>query len=407
MKVIHLNKADVSGGAAIAAYRLHRSLLERKIDSCMLVDTSERSDPRIFSIRRQRFLEGFSSRVSKVLGLNYVNISSTFDITRYPLYHDTDILNFHNLHGRYFNYLAMPNFTKHKPVVFTLHDMWSFTGHCAYSFECSRWKTGCGKCPYPNTYPDIIYDNTALEWKLKRWVYNQSNLTIVTPSKWLADLAIQSLLSRFPIHHIPGGLDVDTYQPLDPQACRIALELPLNKKVLFFTAASLEQHRKGGDLLIAALQKLPNSLKSDLVLMMMGEGGEVLNAATNILTLSLGYVESDRLKAVAYSAADLFVFPTRADNLPLVLQESMACGTPMVSFAVGGVPELVRPGITGLLANPEDSTDFAAKVVEILEDDPLRQKMSDQCRAIALEEYSAELQSERYINLYHRVIDGL
>jgi glycosyltransferase involved in cell wall biosynthesis len=119
---------------------------------------------------------------------------------------------------------------------------------------------------------------------------------------------------------------------------------------------------------------------------------------------SLGYLNSDRLKSIAFSAADLFIFPTRADNLPLVLQESMACGTPMVSFNIGGVPDLVRPGITGYLAHPEDTQDFCDGIVKLLEDEQLRKTMSQNCRAIAVAEYSLELQAKQYINLYQQIL---
>jgi glycosyltransferase involved in cell wall biosynthesis len=120
--------------------------------------------------------------------------------------------------------------------------------------------------------------------------------------------------------------------------------------------------------------------------------------------LNLGYVSSDRLKAIAYSAADLFIFPTRADNLPLVLQESMACGTPMVSFKVGGVLDLVRPGVTGYLAQPEDPQDFYHGIMQLIEDKNLRASMRQTCRAIALEEYPVELQGQRYIELYRQAL---
>ena len=122
--------------------------------------------------------------------------------------------------------------------------------------------------------------------------------------------------------------------------------------------------------------------------------------------LNLGYISNDRFKAIVYSAADLFVFPTRADNLPLTLQESMACGTPMVSFKIGGVPDLVRPGITGYLAQPEDTEDFCNGIVQLLEEQNLRDRLSENCRAIALEEYPLELQAQRYIELYHQVLQN-
>jgi glycosyltransferase involved in cell wall biosynthesis len=152
---------------------------------------------------------------------------------------------------------------------------------------------------------------------------------------------------------------------------------------------------EGGDLLIKASQNLPDSLKQETVLLTIGEGGETLSEMVSIPVINLGYVSGDRLKSIAYSAADLFVFPTRADNLPLVLQESMACGTPMVSFNIGGVPDLVRPQQTGLLAKPEDAEDFTQKIIELLEDNSQREKLSQNCREIALKEYPIELQAKR------------
>jgi glycosyltransferase involved in cell wall biosynthesis len=282
--------------------------------------------------------------------------------------------------------------------------MWSFTGHCAYSYDCDRWKIGCGKCPYPEAYPAIQRDNTHLEWTLKNWVYERSHLTIVTPSRWLAEQAQLSMLSRFPIHHIPNGVKTNLYQPLDPEQCKAVLGIPVTKRVLMFGAEILGDLRKGADLLLKVLQGLPQSLKSEVLLLTFGKSGDEITKAADMEVFNLGYIGGDRMKAIAYSAADLFLFPTRADNLPLVLQESMACGTPMVSFKVGGVPDLVRPGVTGYLANPEDIKDFQDGILELLEDPDLRAQMGQNCREIALQEYSLALQTQRYIELYQQIL---
>jgi len=126
--------------------------------------------------------------------------------------------------------------------------------------------------------------------------------------------------------------------------------------------------------------------------------------ATEMVTVNLGYINSDRLKSVAFSTADLFLFPTRADNSPLVVLESLACGTPVVSFNVGGVPDLVRPGVTGYLAQPEDAQDFFHGILELLKDDNLRESMGKKGRAIVLEEYPLQLQAQRYIELYKQLL---
>ncbi len=135
--------------------------------------------------------------------------------------------------------------------------MWSFTGHCAYSYDCDRWQTGCGKCPYPDSYPGISRDSTAWEWKLKNRTYQHSNLTIVAPSQWLAEQARKSMLGQFPIHCIPYGIDTDAYQPLDSGQCRSVLGIPLDKRVLLFGAQSLTDQRKGGDLCLKRCSSSP------------------------------------------------------------------------------------------------------------------------------------------------------
>lgn len=405
MKVLQINQSDISGGAAIAAYRLHQKLLDRNIDAKLLVGEAKTRSDRIAVIPRNIWWENQLSRLNRRLSLNYINIFSSFKIPQHPWFQEADIINFHNLHTGYFNYLAIPQLTQAKPTVFTLHDMWSFTGHCAYSYDCDRWTIGCGNCPYPEEYPQIKRDSTRWEWKLKHWVYNRSRLTIITPSQWLKLQVDRSMLNCFPSHHIPYGIDLEAYQPLDRQQCRLLLGLDLHKFILLFGVENLTYRRKGGDLLLQALSQLPTALKKEIILLVFGNGGEQITEISGIESVNLGYVSHDRLKAIAYSAADVFILPTRADNLPLTLQESLACGTPLISFNVGGVPELVRPEITGYLAEPENPQDLARGIVKLLADETLRSRLSQNCRKIALEEYSLSLQVERYLALYQRVLE--
>jgi glycosyltransferase involved in cell wall biosynthesis len=406
MKILHINQSDIDGGAAIAGYRLHQGLLSKGIQSRQLVGHKSTNSNLVVQVPRSPHIERNLARITYRLGLNNLNNQTTNNISTHDFYREADILNFHNLHTGYFNYLAIDNLTAHKPAVLTLHDMWSFTGHCAYSYTCTKWQTGCGKCPDLEIYPSVQRDNTAIEWKLKNWVYSRSNLTIVSPSQWLTEQAQKSILNRFPIHHIPNGIDTTIYQPLDKQQCRSVLNIPKNKQVLLFGAANLADTRKGGDLLHQALVNLPQNIKDNTIILTLGGSGEALEKAIGIPTLSFGYVTSDHLKAIIFSAADLFIFPTRADNLPLVLQESMACGTPMVSLKIGGVPDLVRPGTTGYLATPEDPEDFRNGIVQLLEDNHLRETMGKNCRSIVLAEYTLEQQSDRYIQLYRDLLGG-
>jgi len=415
MKVVHINQSDTSGGAAIAGFRLHEGLLSHGINSRLLVGTSKTTDKRIATIPTDyRLLNRWIRKITDPMGLNCVHNINSFSIDRHPFYQETDILHLHNLHCTRFSYLAIPRLARYKPTIFTLHDMWSFTGHCAYSLDCNRWRTGCGQCPYPNTYPSIRRDNTSLEWKLKKWVYSRSQLTIVVPSKWLAEVAKQSMLAHFPICHIPNGIDTEAYQPLNQDQCRNVLGISQHKNVLLFGAHNLEDPRKGFDLLQRALALLPASLKMETLLLTFGSSGGAIAKDAGLAYLNLGYVTNDRLKSIAYSAADLFLFPTRADNFPIVLQESLACGTPVVSFEVGGISELVRPGVTGYLAQLSSPRSFCDRIVALLEDHALRRQMASNGRRIVNEEYSLDLQVRRHIELYldtlgtkHRTTEGL
>ncbi len=406
MQVVQISSSDFAngGGGAVAAFRLTEGLRQQSIECNILCGIKTTNLGHTKAMQRKFRIEVTLEKVAKRLGLNDIHCVSSYLIRQDSFFLDADVVNFHILHSGYFSYLYLPGLVDDRPGVMTLHDMWSFTGHCAYSYDCDRWKTGCGKCPYPEIYPPIARDATHWEWQLKDWVYRRSNLTVVAPSRWLVDQAQKSLLNRFEIHHIPYGIDTEAYQPLTTELCRRVLGIPEKKRILLFGAAALADYRKGGDLLLKALEALPRALKSELVLLTLGNGGDDIESQIGISTLNLGYVTSDRLKCIAYSAADLFIFPTRADNLPLVLQESMACGTPMISFDVGGVSDLVRPGVTGYLALPEDIAGFSQGIVQLLENHALRQQMSHTCRAIALSEYPLELQAQRYIKLYQELL---
>jgi len=174
-----------------------------------------------------------------------------------------------------------------------------------------------------------------------------------------------------------------------------------------FAAIGLNDRRKGADLLVKALKSIPASMKGEMLLLTLGENKHrPIGEAVDIQTINLGYLTDDSLKAIGYSAADIFIFPTRADTFGLVLIESMACGTPIVSFNVGGVPDIVRPGITGHLAEAEDVGALRDGIVRFLEDDSFRERISRQCRIIAESEYSIKLQANRHIQLYSQLLNN-
>jgi glycosyltransferase involved in cell wall biosynthesis len=220
----------------------------------------------------------------------------------------------------------------------------------------------------------------------------------------MAQQAKESMLGRFPVLHIPHGVDTEAYQPLDREACRRTLGIPMGKKVMMFLAADLNNKLKGGDLLIDALERLPASLRKEAVLLLLGNGGDKIAKAVDMPSIVLGYVGSDRLKAACYSAADVFVHPSRAEVFGYAVLESMACGTPVVGFRVGGVPDLVRPHVSGVLAEPFDIVQFVGGILEVIEDANHREGMRQRSRQIVKEEYTLDLQIQRYVDLYRQLM---
>ena len=407
MRVLHLSYSDFegAGGAGISVHRIHTGLRKAGIDSKILcrLKTLKSDDSR--QIPRS-ILEFLLKKVTTPLGLNELEGVGSFAISRHELFKTADILHLHAIHSGFFNYFALPSLTKRKATVWTPPDIWPLTGHCTYNYDCARWKTGCGRCPYPDHYPPIQRDATAFEWRFKKWVYARSKIHFVVLSQYFYDMAKQSMLSHFPIHRIPRGVDTEAFKPLNRSHCRSVLGIPQDKRVLMFGAVNAKLSNKGGDLLLRALRALPGSLKKDLVILTIGYHGASTFEDLEIPAYHLGYIANDAIKAIAYSAADLYVHPTRYESFSNVSIESMGCGVPVVSFAVTAVPEVVRHGVTGYTAKPEDAEDLAHGIEELLRDEPALQAMRERCRQMVVNEYSEELQTQRYIELYKKILSN-
>jgi len=405
MKILMLHRGDGdAGGAQVQMNRLRGGLKGRGVDARVLCREKLLADSVVlpFRPRAERWLEKVTSRA----GLNDIHLISSFRARQLPEVADAELIDLHCLHSGTFSYLAIPSLAVDRPVVFTLHDMWALTGHCHASLDCTRWKTGCGKCPYPDTDPVIRRDATALEWRLKRWACRKAGVTVVTPSRWLHDLARESMLGGHAIHHIPHGVDPEVFKPLDKDHCRNLLGIPPGKLVLLCAMEDMRRPLKGADLLVQALERVEPSRLRDCVLLFFGKADAAVLDRLPLPVMDLGYLHDDASKAMAYSAADLAINPTRAESFGLVILESMACGLPVVSFAVGGVPELVRHGVTGHLAEPGNPESLAAGIGALLGDPAARREMSRAARDHALSHHTLDGQVERYLALYRDLIDG-
>ncbi|HEY9751626.1 MAG TPA: glycosyltransferase [Coleofasciculaceae cyanobacterium] len=408
MKITHLNLGNGYryGGTAVATLRLHQALQKVGITSNILCGYLDEKYEKIERLPRPNWVKLFevlAKPLFKELGLNDLHNFSSFLLRHSPALTKTDLLHLHCIHHGYFNYLALPYLTAEKPAVYTIHDTWAFTGHCSVNYQCDRWKLGCGQCPDLTILPAVKRDNTHLVWQLKQWVYQHSNLSIVSPSNWVTQQLQESILKNFPIYQIPHGIDTDIFRPLDKNYCRSVLDIPPDKKVIM--AIGSDSFLKGSDLLQRAILSLPASLQKDIVLLVMGKEVSFLTQNIDCQIRYVGAVEIDSFKAILYSAADLFLFPTRGETFGLVALESLACRTPVVSFQVGGVPDIVRHGQTGYLAAPETSEELAQGIMQLLDDPDMRQKMGQQGRQMALKEFSIELEAQRYIEVYAKMLN--
>ena len=400
MKVLHISESDASGGAARAAYKLHRGLNDQGHRSRMLVGRKVTSDDDIRRLKRSlawRAADRAAGEVLDRLSLQYLFYPSSFGVPRDAWFRDADVVQLHNLHGSYFSFTALPVLSRRRPTVWLLHDQWALTGHVAYSLDCERWRTGCGSCPYLSEYPRLRHDTTALLWRAKGAVYRRSRLTLVVPSQWLLELVRASpLLGEFRSLRIPNGIDTSLFRPGARAEARRRLKLPDDRRVVFFAAADLEERRKGLHLLQEALRRMPEPP----LLVVAGNG----HVDGKVETRSLGAVTDEHVLVDAYRAADLFAIPTLADVLTQTAQESIACGTPCLSFDRGGVTEVVRHMETGYQAAFGDVGELARGLETLLGDDERLARLSERCREVAEQEYSVELQVQRYVELYEDVL---
>jgi glycosyltransferase involved in cell wall biosynthesis len=274
----------------------------------------------------------------------------------------------------------------------------ALTGGCHFDDDCGRYAIGCGLCPQLGS--NDLNDLSRQVWRRKQFAFERvdaARLHIIALNRWMAEAAQRSpLLAKFPVTIVPNGVDTEVFQPQDRRKAREFLGIPQDRRVVLFAAEAVTNRRKGLALLMAALTQLQGS--ENLLLVSVGRGAPKLS--TEIPHLHLAHVDEDHRLAAIYSAADLYVIPSLQDNQPNTVLEAMACGTPVVGFAVGGIPDMVRPGITGLLASAGDVNDLARAITELLRGPDKRASMAAASRRLAVTEYTRELQVDRYVALY-------
>ncbi|PIQ86839.1 MAG: glycosyl transferase [Candidatus Omnitrophica bacterium CG11_big_fil_rev_8_21_14_0_20_45_26] len=411
MRILHINENDLTGGAARSGLVIHTGLKSHGVDSRMLVRIKRTHDPDV-----QPIVSGYRWWIDRAchfvcdhLSLQYLYCPSSFQLKDHPWVKEADIIQLFNIHGSYFSYRALPSLSHLKPVVWRLSDMWSFTGHCGYSYECERWKTGCGACPHLSAFPPLYFDTSALHWRLKKEVYAKSKMIIVTPSRWMHEKVKQSpLLSHFESCTIPNGIDIETFQAIDKLEARRKLGInAADQKIILFSAHFIHEKRKGFSYLIKALESFEQNELSHLTLMVVGNGAKRQKKDLPCHTITMEHIDDPRQMALIYSAADIFALPTLADNLPNAVLESMACGTPVVAFDSGGIAEVVKHGETGYVVPVMDVTALAKGILTLASQNSARYQMATKCRNQIKSEFSQTTQLNRFMDLYRSILNKI
>ncbi len=411
MKVLHLSTFDLVGGAARAAYRIHQGLQHIGVDSQMLVQYKRSSDDTVFTAEN-RYLSKLRSTTDS-LPLNfYRHRQQMFSPQWCP---DAlkkkvdgfapDIL---NLNWVCNGFLPVEAFAKFKqPLVWTLQDMWAFTGGCHYSLGCDRYRNSCGSCPQLKSDRDRDLSRWVWQRKLKAWQNLNLNLTIVTPSAWMAEcVRSSSLFKDVAIEVIPFGLDTNEFTPYDSQQARSQLKLPLDKQLILFGAIdATSDTRKGSHLLQSALKQLSLSQwKEQIELVIFGASQPEQPIDFGFPVHYLGYLNDSFSLRVAYSAADVMVAPSSEEAFGQTASESLACGTPVVVFDRTGLADIVDRDRNGYIANYCDTEDLARGIVWVLEDKERQQKLRYYAREKAEREYAWTVQAERYLSLFQKIL---
>ena len=415
MTSLLLNAVDNEGGAARAAYRLHKGLQSIGADSKMLVGRKTTDDSKVVeAFSGWHPFASFRPLLNKIPLLLYpnrksINFSPSFlpdSLAEKISSYDAQVINLHWIND---GFLGIESLRKiRKPLVWTLHDMWAFTGGCHYNDGCEKYKETCGSCPQLGSNKEADLSRRTLHHKKKSW--QDIDLTIVTPSKWLAECAgSSSLFKGKRVHVIPNGLDIEIYKPSSKSLAREKLSLPVDKKLILFGGMNASSdRRKGFQYLEPALKKIAKGPFSEtLELVTFGSTGPVKRQDNGLKINDAGPMYDDRSLALLYSAADVFIAPSIQDNLPNTVMESLACATPVVAFNIGGMPDMIDHKKNGYLARPFETDDLGYGIEWILEDMERNIKLGEAAREKVLREYSLEIQASRYLNLYEGLLQNV
>lgn len=432
--VLQVNTSDIGGGAEKIARDLHHGCLSRGYHAWLAVGLKRSDNPGVLRIPNERYwafwikffkkiadsaypmparvrrvcshLAKIHHRFAKKRGYENFYFPGSWHLLDLPPQRP-NILHCHNLHSEYFDLEALPWLSRQVPVILTLHDMWLLAGHCAHSFDCERWKTGCGHCPYLTVTVSLKRDGTAYNWQRKRKIYTKSQVYVATPSAWLMKKVGQSILMPAVIDNrvIPNGVDLSLFQPADKQTVRAELGIPPKVKVLLFSANKAQQNMwKDYQTMRAAMELLANRFQDQSILFMILGNVDRGEQIGRVYIEFIPYQKDPQVVIRYYQAADVYVYATKADTFPTTVLEALACGTPVVATAVGGIPEQIDDGETGFLVPPRSPEEMAAAIQKLLQDNNLHRKMSSQAAETAQRRFDVNRMVEEYLEWYRKIL---
>lgn len=408
MKVLLISTSEIHGGAAIAANRLMTALQSSGMDVKMIVRDKVSENSNVIQVG-SKYLNKWNFYTERALifannklkrnFLFDVSTSSTgLSITHNQAFREADIIHLHWINQGMLSIKEISDIIESgKKVIWTMHDMWPFTGICHHAAGCNRYEISCGICPYLLSSSEKDLSNKV--FIKKQAIYRKGKINFVACSKWLRNLASRSPLTNDQsLTNIPNPIDTDIYFPKKNQEVRLRLNLPLDKKVILFAAVKASDIRKGINYLIEAGIELADRT-DEILFLIVGNKGEEIQKQLTVPSICMGYVSPKDMSDV-YNAADVFVTPSLQENLPNTIMESMSCGTPCVGFNIGGIPEMIDHRHTGYVAEYKNSTDLAKGIKWCLfEADSLI--LSHNAREKVESEYSQTIIAKQYIDLYN------
>jgi len=414
MKVLFINQIDVKGGAAVAAWRISEALAEHcgTINS-FIVASKHNEGKNIFNCtpakKHHRIYDEYALKITKMLGMQYMHIPfHKSELLKLFKSLKPDIISLHNIHGDYFEISLISELSKVCPIVWTLHDMWAFTGNASYTFGDESWKEMKSFTGENNIYPQTGINNGKYLLKRKKDIYERSDLTITAPSDWLYEMALNTpVFKGKKIVKIPYAIDLQKFNPLPDVNHRDAFGIKSDEKVIFFSADWIRNEpRKGGELFLKILHELDKQLDERVTLLNTGKDNilETMNFK-NFKIKNLGSVGDEDMMRNILKSSDILLHPSLADNLPNILVEASACATPAVAFDIGGTKDIVINEESGYLIEPFNHSLFAGKVKELIKDESRLQAFSLNARKHAEKHYSKKIIAEKYYKQFSEILE--